>query len=432
MERIYGNAYVAVAAASSHNCEEGFIQRTDRILLPFRTHSDDTHVFGIYSPLYKADEREDLVFSPWLERGWTFQERIASTRLLMFSKRNVHFKCKSFSESMGREKNKYNTDFLMLNRVIIESGGTADIYREWAETISQVNPGYHQFTRETDFLPSIAGIAALFSSKLNDDYAAGLWKNSMHQSLCWALSISGMPSYQDLLKSLKTPSPYIARSWSWASQREWFTFDLYHSNLLADCRPEFDSLDTAITLRGESVFGEVRDGALDITSKVYVGSQRITYHKAFRQFDPPQETVRFDGRYFAHIKPDCSAEDIFESPETRTLAAPISFLLIGSTIRRCTDANFFSSTHSDNSETLGGDSHAGFDYQSSSTSSLSAESGGDLETETRFERAAYGLLIHPAENSNGYYRVGTFFSKPHVAGGLSFFDNVIVRTVRLV
>ncbi|EMT73835.1 hypothetical protein FOC4_g10002870 [Fusarium odoratissimum] len=226
-------------------------------------------------------------------------------------------------------------------------------------------------------------------------------------------------TYQDLLKSLKTPSPYIARSWSWASQREWFTFDLYHSNLLADCRPEFDSLDTAITLRGESVFGEVRDGALDITSKVYVGSQRITYHKAFRQFDPPQETVRFDGRYFAHIKPDCSAEDIFESPETRTLAAPIN-------------ANFFSSTHSDNSETLGGDSHAGFDYQSSSTSSLSAESGGDLETETRFERAAYGLLIHPAENSNGYYRVGTFFSKPHVAGGLSFFDNVIVRTVRLV
>ncbi|KAF5627583.1 hypothetical protein F25303_10773 [Fusarium sp. NRRL 25303] len=189
MERIYGNAHVVVAAASSHNCEEGFIKRKDRILLPFRTKSNDTHAIGTYSPLYKADESEDLVFCPWLKRGWTFQERIASTRLLMFSKRNVHFKCKPFTESMGRERNNYDTDFLMLNRVAIESGNTTDIYKEWTETISQVNPGYHQFTRERDLLPSIAGIAALFSHKLKDEYAAGLWKNSMYQSLCWATSI---------------------------------------------------------------------------------------------------------------------------------------------------------------------------------------------------------------------------------------------------
>lgn len=432
MERIYGNAYVVAAAASSHNCEEGFIKRTDRILLPFRSDTDGTHVLGIYSPLYKADETEDLVFSPWLERGWTFQERIASTRLLMFSERNVHFKCNSFRESMGRERNNYNADFLMLNRVVIESGNTADIYKEWTETISQVNPGYHQFTRETDLLPSIAGIAALFSHKLKDEYAAGLWKNSMHQSLCWATSISGKPSYRDLLRSLKAPCPYIAPSWSWASQRELFSFDLYHSTLLADCRSEVVSLDTTIILRGESVFGEVRDAVLVVTSKVYLGSPRITYHKAFRQFDPSQDTVRFDERYFAHIKPDCSSEDIFESSETGTLVAPISFLLIGTTIRRCTDENFFSSRLSDTSDTLGGDADGESGYESSSCSSASAESGGDLETNAMFKRAAYGLLIHPTGNPNEYFRVGTFFSKPYVAGGLSFFDNIEVRTVRLV
>ncbi|VTT69039.1 unnamed protein product [Fusarium fujikuroi] len=407
MERIYGNAHVVVAAASSHNCEEGFIKRKDRILLPFRTQSDDTHAIGIYSPLYKADESEDLVFCPWLKRGWTFQERIASTRLLIFSKRNVQFKCKSFTESMGRERNNYDTDFLMLNRVAIESGNAAHIYKEWTETISQVNPGYHQFTRETDLLPSIAGIAALFSHNLKDEYAAGLWKNNMHQSLCWATSISEKPSYQDLLRSLQAPCPYIAPLWSWASQREFFSSDLYHSTLLADCRSETQQ----ITLRGESVFGEVRDAALVVTSKVYLGSPRITYRKAFRQFDPSRDTVRFDERYFAHINPDCSSGDIFESSETRTLTAPISLLLIGSTIRRCTDENFFSLRLSDNSETLGGDADGESGYESSSCSSASAESGG---------------------NPDEYFRVRTFFSKPYVAGGLSFFDDTEVRTVKLV
>ncbi|KAF5566225.1 ankyrin repeat [Fusarium phyllophilum] len=268
MERIYGNAYATVAAASSPNCEEGFVKRTDRILLPFETHSGRAHVFGIYSPLYSSDASEDIIISPWLERGWTLQERMSSTRLLIFSERNVHFKCKSFSESMGRERDQYEADFLMLDRLRIESGGTADIYKEWHDIISQVNPRCHQFTRETDLLPSIAGIAALFNSKLNDDYAAGLWKNSMHQSLCWAISAEKKLRYQDLLKRLKLPFPYIAPSWSWASQRKWFRFDLYNPGLSADCRPEFQNLNTTITLRGESVFGEVKYATLDISSKL--------------------------------------------------------------------------------------------------------------------------------------------------------------------
>ncbi|KAF4947075.1 hypothetical protein FGADI_10705 [Fusarium gaditjirri] len=432
MERIYGNAYVVVAAASSRNCEQGFIQRTDRILFPFNTNSNVTHAFGIYSPLYKAKRVEDLVFSPWLERGWTFQERIASTRILMFTERNIHFKCQSFSESMGTAKDTFEDDYIMLDRKTIDSGNTAAMYHEWDKKVAQVNLGYHQFTRKTDVLPSIAGIAALFSKKLRDEYAAGLWKNSMHQSLCWGLLSRATTSYEGLLKSLHTPSPCIAPSWSWASQSQWISFNIYGSPPLADYRPEFDSLETNITLRGESVFGEVRDAALDITSKLFVGTQRITYYRTLPQLDLPQESVRFDGRYFAEIKPDFSVEDIFESHGTHTLAAPISFLVIGSATQRHVDADLFPSTHPSNSETLGCDTDAGPDYESSSSPSMSAESGDGLEKETRLGRAAYGLLIHPAGNPNEYYRVGTFVSTPYMAGGLSLFDNVEVRTVRLV
>ncbi|KAM0426552.1 hypothetical protein ACHAPT_008244 [Fusarium lateritium] len=456
MERIYGNAYVTVAAASSENCEEGYVTRTDRILLPFQSRDNDTVTFGVYSPLYKASVDEELPVSPWLERGWTFQERITSTRMLMFSKRNIHFKCPSFSESMGRKQETYDADFRMLDRVTIQSGDPIDTYKEWAYTVSHINPQWYHFTRETDLLPSVAGIAALFGKKLDDDYVAGLWKKNLHQCLYWVLSDTKDTRYQALLTSLKNPSPYIAPSWSWASRHNSFWFDLYHSTLTVDCRPEYDDLDAVITLRGETGFGEVRDAALEMTSKVYMGSQRITYHEVFQQITASQKSVRFDGQYFAHIQPDCYVGDLFQPADNLTLATPISFLLIGSTIRRLTDENFFSSRHSDNSVTLGDSPDEAFSDASFDQGSTSDDGGEDSEREDTVERAAfsdaasssrsvkgsetgattkraaYGLLIHPTGNPGEYYRVGTFFSKPFRSGGLSFFDELEPRRVRLV
>ncbi|KAF5599891.1 hypothetical protein FPANT_2948 [Fusarium pseudoanthophilum] len=345
MEQIYGNAYTAVAAVSSQNCEEGFVVKTNRILFPFSDESGHNRVFGIYPPPYQADTQHEVRHSPWFKRGWTFQERIASTRILMFSKRNLHFKCKYFDESMGRERTTSEINYGILDRVTIDSGTTVAIYQEWNKIIAQIDPEYHQFTRETDFLPSIAGIALLFSKRLNDDYAAGY-----------------KPWFGNLLERLKTPSPYIAPSWSWASRRKTFWFHLYRPELLANCRPEFDSLETAVTLRGESVLGEVRDSALDITTKVYAGSRRITYHEA-----PPhsssKSTVQIDGRYFAEIEPDCT--DLARSESTVML---IGLLLISSTIRRYEDAEVSSLRCSDNSETLGDEDDAGSDFESLSAS----------------------------------------------------------------
>ncbi|KAF5622109.1 uncharacterized protein FTJAE_11076 [Fusarium tjaetaba] len=345
MEQIYGNAYTAVAAVSSQNCEEGFVVKTNRILFPFRDESGHNRVFGIYPPPYQADTQHEVRHSPWFKRGWTFQERIASTRILMFSERNLHFKCKYFDESMGRERTTSEINYGILDRVTIDSGSTVAIYQEWNKIIAQIDPEYHQFTRETDFLPSIAGIALLFSKRLNDDYAAGY-----------------KPWFGNLLKRLKTPSPYIAPSWSWASRRETFWFHLYRSELLANCRPEFDSLEIAVTLRGESVFGEVRDAALDITTKVYAGSRRITYHEV-SPHSSSKSAVQIDGRYFAEIEPDCT--DLARSESTVML---IGLLLISSTIRRYEDAEVSSLRYSDKSETLGDEEDAGSDFESLSAS----------------------------------------------------------------
>ncbi|KAF5589818.1 uncharacterized protein FSUBG_11020 [Fusarium subglutinans] len=413
MERIYGNAHLTLAAASSDNCEEGFIKKKDRIVLPFRRTPHDIQVFGIYSPRYEEETGREISPSAWFQRGWTFQERLASTRILVFANENIHFICKFFGESMGRERFTPLGLYDMLDRVAIDSGSTTAIYQEWNEIIEQICSKTHELTRKTDFLPSIAGIASLLSKRLGNDYIAG--------------SRRPVPTYHGLLRELESPSPYIAPSWSWASRHEKLIFGLYLPELTG-CQPEFDSLETDVTLRGESVFGEVENATLVVTSKLYNGSPRITYRWALDKNGHSRNTVRFDRRYLADIKPDFSPESAFESSKPLTLVEPISFLLI-STIQRETYAGDFSSGYSDSSEALSDEeADAGFTSESSSASTASAESGGDLEKKAMSIRVAYGLLIHPTGNPNEYYRVGTFFSSPEYGGGLSVFDDVEITT----
>ncbi|KAF5977557.1 hypothetical protein FBULB1_6489 [Fusarium bulbicola] len=423
MERIYGNAHLSLAAASSDNCEEGFIKKKDRIVLHFRRTPHDIQAFGIYSPPYAEHTGIEISLSAWFQRGWTFQERLASTRILVFAKENIHLICKFSSESWGRERISPLGHYDMLDRVAIHSGSTTAIYQEWNEVIERICSTTHELTRKTDFLPSIAGIASLLSKRLGNDYVAGMWKNAMHHSLCWDVSKSRrpVPTYHGLLRELETPSPYIAPSWSWASRHEKLIFGLYHPEL-AGCEPEFYSLETDVTLRGESVFGEVENATLIITSKVHKGSPRIRYCWSLDRKGHRRQIVRFDRRYLADIKPDFYDQCLFESSEPCTLAESISLLLI-STIQRETDAGDFSSGYSDSSEDLSSEApsdeeaDAGFTSESSSASTASAESGGDLEKETISIRVAYGLLIHPTGNPNEYYRVGTFFSSPEYGGG---------------
>ncbi|WAO84837.1 HET domain-containing protein [Fusarium falciforme] len=414
MERIYGNAYVTVAAAASLNCEQGYLQKTDRVIIPLnpRPSNNPSLAFAVYSPLYKASAGEELVISPWLERGWTFQERITATRLLMFSRRNIHFKCPSFSESMGRDQDTYDTNFRMLGRDKLIPDDKLRTYQEWDETISQLNPDRAHFTRETDLLPSVAGLAALFQKYLGDEYLAGLWKNNLHRGLYWTLMDIDEISYKALLQRLESPFPYLAPSWSWASLRRY---------LCPHHHP-----------RGSTEFGEVSHGALEMMAKVYVGTRRIVYRKVYPAFSSPQNAVRLDGEYFAHIRTDCIVEDFFTTSEIHELIAPIGFLLIGSTIRRNSDANYFSSRHSDSSLTLGDDQEASFSHASSDSESTSAPEWASEEVEDPGNRTAYGLLIHPTGNPDEYYRVGTFLSKPFRSGGLSIFNNLELRRVRLI
>ena len=63
-----------------------------------------------------------------------------------------------------------------------------------------------KLTYPADKLSALSGLARDFQSRLDDEYAAGLWKGDLHLALLWHTQ-----------GEVSRPSEYRAPSWSWAS-----------------------------------------------------------------------------------------------------------------------------------------------------------------------------------------------------------------------
>ncbi|KAI8656504.1 HET domain-containing protein [Fusarium sp. Ph1] len=417
MDNIYGNAYIAISAAVSENCEEGFIARKDMITVPFhlRGASVPPMPIAIYFPSYHNTTAEDIAAVTWVGRGWTFQERMASTRMLMFGKSNVHFQCRNGSFSMSKYQSEYH--FNVVNRDLLNEGDVALIYEEWATNVAMEFSAYDlEFTRGTDILPSIAGLATLFSHRLRDDYLAGLWKTDLYRCLKWDLDRSDrLTGYKDLLGGLQHPAPYIAPSWSWASRSGLVLFAVYRRVYIMNARSECAVLEAVVQLKGTSAFGEVTGGYLDISAKLYTGSRQLVYQEMENKPGIARQTLHVGDQYLVDIETDCILSSLFKERDGKSeLIVPISFLLIGSTINE--------------ERYQGGRGQDGFEGLRKG----SGTDGRGSEDDAKPGRMAYGLLIHPAEKPGEFVRVGTFQSRCSQLGGLGFFERCETKTVRLI
>ncbi|UPL01827.1 hypothetical protein LCI18_012761 [Fusarium solani-melongenae] len=418
MDNIYGNAHVTISATVSKNCEEGFIARKDMITVPFQLRDDTVPPMpiAIYFPSYHSTTAEDIAAATWVNRGWTFQERMASTRMVMFGKSNVHFQCRDDCFSMSKYQVDYH--FNVVNRDLLNEDDVALIYEEWASEIASEFSAYRlEFTRGTDVLPSIAGLATLFSHRLRDDYLAGLWKKDLYRCLKWDMHRSDrLTGYKGLLDELQHPAPYLAPSWSWASRSGLVMFPVYWEVHIRNARSECAVLEAVIQLKGTSAFGEVTGGYLDISAKLYTGSRQLVYQEIDDGLGISRQTLHLRDQYLVDIETDCIPGDLFEERDGKSeLTVPISFLLIGSTI-----------TEERNQGGRGQDEPEGLRKWSSTDDRGGSEDGVEPG------RMAYGLLIHPAERPGEFVRVGTFQSECSQLGGLGFFEGCETKTVRLI
>ncbi|KAJ2891510.1 hypothetical protein MKZ38_000275 [Zalerion maritima] len=288
MGDVYANAELTVCSLASSNCRQGFLSKTRKTAkVAFRSRIMPEIRGDIYiryngistsrrGPFQDYQPLEDQEQSEWILRGWTYQEKALSTRKLWFGSSRIHFLCDSVVHSEGMEPRVPGWDSSVQKDVSHRSRNK--VYRDW-ETHAMLL-SRRSFTRYTDTLPALSGIAATFARALpGDSYHAGLWKGNMEAQLLWYLSNQdGLPSAIEALRFRHSNlDPYIAPSWSWAGHYGPVNYTLDDAlgrqisgiwSGRGDFRPEHAGIETRLTLKGSNPYGELVDGHIMLQGHV--------------------------------------------------------------------------------------------------------------------------------------------------------------------
>ena len=244
MRQIFSNAHCTIIAATAAHCHAGFLHVRElpssvELCVPYPgLHVKNGHMFlKDYDPdhwtLY--DPLED----PVNHRAWTLEERLLSTRRLVYSQNHVRWLCESIELTNGgdpedREWPSTNNRSDQMERLPphlspwVTTSPTFedaisqryDTWNSWLRIVREYN--LRSLTKSKDKLRAIGGLAELYCVKMGDQYCAGLWRSYLAEELLWKVFHSratfksmGVESH-DPVKLYPRPN-YRAPTWSWAS-----------------------------------------------------------------------------------------------------------------------------------------------------------------------------------------------------------------------
>lgn len=207
MAAVYANAYLTLSGAGSETASGGLLRPRRPRTYVLLTHTTDNDacgsIFACRVPLDRIDDECNglkLLGEPISQRGWTFQERVLSRRVLHFSSEQVYFEC--LLETWSEEG--FRSSCSTYKRLGLASGKDLRL-DDWYGLVQTY--GGRELTYPADKLPAMSGIAKVFRDQFQDEYMAGLWRSDIHRGLLW----------HTLNMFAKVATEYGAPSWSWAS-----------------------------------------------------------------------------------------------------------------------------------------------------------------------------------------------------------------------
>ncbi|KAF2242234.1 HET-domain-containing protein, partial [Trematosphaeria pertusa] len=191
MGRIYQQSYITIAATAGTDGTAGLFWKNKSAAVGDRIKA--TGAGGGPTPL--------------ITRGWVFQERALSPRVVHFCAAELVWECGELlaCECGGAQ----NDDSMLGTHPALKRRRWRDMVGEYARL---------GLTYETDRLPALAGIASeLFADVDRQRYLAGLWEDTLHLDLQWVISKpqETLPASHNL--SSGESKDFVAPSWSWAS-----------------------------------------------------------------------------------------------------------------------------------------------------------------------------------------------------------------------
>jgi len=209
MANIYANSTITIAASASSGPSEGLFRVADPKHIG-RPTSSFPHIHTRY-PL--GHHSPDL---PLLGRGWVFQERLLSPRVLHFAEHELIWECMESldCECLGIED---DPDGEKNSWPIPKQSCHPGTWRSLKDDHVEITAMWHMLTRSysklvlskpDDIFPAISGIAKSFGEATGWNYFAGMWKQIMIPCLSWYISPQS---------SRTRCVPWRAPTFSWAS-----------------------------------------------------------------------------------------------------------------------------------------------------------------------------------------------------------------------
>jgi hypothetical protein len=481
MGSIYLHSFISICVPASSSCHQGFLDRQNRKCnVKFQSSINSTikgaytieevglasqlggHYAGRCTP-YNID----VSVSSWASRGWVYQERALSKRKLVFGRSMFHYSCPIQTVS----ENGYMQLFSPLELETAPLIPTLqaikgrllrdeDIHMAWAEICCDY--ASLQLTQPLDKLPALSGLANLFASFLQDSspcYIAGIWKIHLLRGYGLLWLRRPVQSREELLQHFRAPQSYIAPTWSWANHGGGFLpgFLHYHwdgNSTNLHSRIEFQRLDAWQVSEGTNQFGRISEGVVSMTGRLASFPTLSVSRKYPSTF---ARRLREAGKYIADCVLDWVTSDNGEEQRS-LLLLPLLSTCAGTTpnsliFSEVVDIDAVFAERYDEPYTPPSDA-MGFTqilFRKISEGSNSEQTGegtfgipnihlpGDFMP---FEqscciremdnRDTFGIILHPAESLDRYWRAGVFYSQARQGGGMALFRNIKYKEFQIV
>jgi hypothetical protein len=212
MSSIYKNATITIAASSSESAADGFLSKTIQPYCPdleFHVSMSNGKMGTVYLSAQAYEPKHHLD-----TRGWTLQEFMLSSRMLLFSDYELLWQCKEVDlQSVSGGGLEYTQPLEALPWTVFDDDtepyfGSVDLDKIylWKTIIQQYTE--RNLKEPDDRLNAIMGITCELETLWHDENIYGLWKKWFIELLAW---------YKPACESEKTRHLKRAPSWSWAS-----------------------------------------------------------------------------------------------------------------------------------------------------------------------------------------------------------------------
>ena len=200
MDQIYQHAQVTISAASAGRCQDGFLANrswrgdwspsTSFVSIPYACPNGERGNVQLYMyRLYSS------VSEPLSRRGWALQERILSSRVLIYGTWQLYWECQSRKKWAGGRAGYFISslpELLAAEKLQFEDESCEENVSEeivitpwtnWTNVVYEYSKTV--LTESSDKLPALSGIASKYQKDTKDIYCAGLWKASLLKGLKW-------------------------------------------------------------------------------------------------------------------------------------------------------------------------------------------------------------------------------------------------------